>query len=129
MQPYRLNNIKWHKKSRQLYLGFSNGHDFELPIEYLRVFSPSAEVQGHGPGQETLVEGKRFVNLSNIEPVGNYAIKLIFDDGHDSGLYTWEYLYNLASNYQQNWKSYLDKLHQAGKQREGQDVHILNLNP
>ncbi len=127
MQPYRLINVRWFKKKRQLYLSFNNGHDFELPLEYLRVFSPSAEVQGHGPGQETLVEGKRFVNLTGIEPIGNYAIKLIFDDGHDSGLYTWEYLYNLASHYQQNWQSYLEKLRLSSRSREGQDVHLLKL--
>ncbi len=122
-----LTDIRWHKKSRKLSLSFADGQSGELPIEYLRVFSPSAEVRGHGVGQETLVAGKRFVNLKSIEPSGNYAIKLIFDDGHDSGLYTWEYLYQLAHDQQKNWQSYLERLYLAGKQREGQDIHILKL--
>lgn len=121
-----LKNVHWHKKSKTI--GFDFGAEsFELTLEYLRVFSPSAEVQGHGPGQEKLVSGKRFVDLANLEPMGNYALKLTFDDGHDSGLYTWDYLYQLGKNYQQNWQQYLQKLTLANKNREGNDVHIIKL--
>jgi len=125
--PTQLTDLKWHKKSKRLSLDFSNGKKFDLPLEYLRVFSPSAEVQGHGVGQEILVHGKLFVNLKSIEPVGNYAIKLIFDDGHDSGLYTWRYLYELALNHPKNWKAYLARLDKASQKREPKDVHILKL--
>jgi len=121
-----LTDIKWHKKSRTISLTFAK-EAFDLPLEYLRVYSPSAEVQGHGPGQETLVSGKRFVNLSSIDPMGNYAIKLVFDDGHDSGLYTWNYLYNLSINYDKNWQKYLQKLVLSNKNREGNDVHVIKL--
>ncbi len=127
MKAHQLTNLQWHKKTRRLTTEFNGGESFELPLEYLRVFSPSAEVQGHGPGQETLVSGKRFVNLIKIEPVGNYAIKLVFDDGHDSGLYTWAYLHELGSEQQKNWQSYLKKLADHGLQREQKDVHILKL--
>ena len=121
-----LTDIKWHKKSRTISLTFAK-EAFDLPLEYLRVYSPSAEVQGHGPGQETLVSGKRFVNLSSIDPMGNYAIKLVFDDGHDSGLYTWNYLYDLSINYEKNWQKYLQKLALSNKNREGKDVHVIKL--
>lgn len=127
MAPLQLTNLQWHKKTRRLTLEFNDGGSFELTLEYLRVFSPSAEVQGHGPGQETLVSGKRFVNLKNIEPVGNYAIKLVFDDGHDSGLYTWSYLQLLGREQQKNWSVYLQKLEDHGQLREQKDVHILKL--
>ncbi len=123
----QLTHLKWHKKSKSLTVEFSNRKQFELPLEYLRVYSPSAEVQGHGTGQEVLVSGQLFVNLTSIEPVGNYAIKLIFDDGHDSGLFTWRYLYELGINRQQNWTHYLDQLEQASLTREPKDVHILKL--
>ena len=121
-----LTDIKWHKKSRTISLTFAK-EAFDLPLEYLRVYSPSAEVQGHGPGQETLVSGKRFVNLSSIDPMGNYAIKLVFDDGHDTGLYTWNYLYDLSINYDKNWQKYLQKLALSNKNREGKDVHVIKL--
>ena len=127
MSQLKPSNIQWHKKTRRLSVQFDQ-QEFQLPLEYLRVFSPSAEVQGHGPGQETLVSGKRFVNLTKIEPVGNYAVKLVFDDGHDSGLYTWEYLFQLGNEYQQNWQSYLKKIADHGLQREQTDLHIINLN-
>lgn len=126
-QTTQLTNLQWHKKSKRLSIEFSNQQQFELPIEYLRAFSPSAEVQGHGKGQEVLVFGKQFVNLKAIEPVGNYAIKLIFDDDHDSGLYTWRYLYELGLNQAGNWQAYLDKLKKANKTRAPEDVHILKL--
>lgn len=110
-------DIRLHKVSRVLEVSFSDGHSFRLPCEYLRVFSPSAEVRGHGPGQEVLVHGKAEVNINTIEPVGHYAIKLVFDDGHDSGLYSWDYLYQLGVDYERNWRDYLTRLEQAGKSR------------
>lgn len=107
-------DIKLHQLSKVLELRFSDGAEFRLPCEYLRVYSPSAEVRGHGPGQEVLQVGKQEVNIKSIEPVGNYAVKLVFDDGHDSGLYSWDYLYDLGANYQANWQNYLTRLEQAG---------------
>lgn len=107
-------NIKLHKQSRVLELSFEDGSMFELPTEYLRVYSPSAEVRGHGPGQETLQVGKQDVNINAIEPIGHYAVKLVFDDNHDSGIYSWEYLYELASNYEGYWQDYVRRLNEAG---------------
>ena len=109
--------IKLHQASRVLELEFDDGDKYELPCEYLRVYSPSAEVRGHGPGQEVLQVGKEKVNIQNIEPVGNYAIKLQFSDGHDTGLYSWDLLYELARDYEANWQRYLDRLTKAGYQR------------
>jgi DUF971 family protein len=96
---------------------FDDGARFSLPCEYLRVFSPSAEVRGHGPGQEVLQLGKEQVNIRAIEPVGMYAVKLVFDDGHDSGLYSWEYLYELGEEQDEKWQDYLQRLSDAGHQR------------
>lgn len=110
-------DIRLHQVSRILEVTFDDGHNFRLPCEYLRVFSPSAEVRGHGPGQEVLQHGKAGVNIKAIEPVGHYAVKLVFDDGHDSGLYSWDYLYELGTNYARNWQDYLARLAQAGKSR------------
>lgn len=110
--------IKLHQQSRVLELGFDDGFSCNLPCEYLRVFSPSAEVQGHGPGQETLQVGKQDVNITEIIPTGNYAIKLVFDDNHDTGLFTWEYLHELGINYESNWKNYLERLTTAGVERK-----------
>lgn len=107
-------DIHLHQVSKVLELKFSDGSEYSLPCEYLRVFSPSAEVRGHGPGQEVLQVGKQEVGINAIEPIGNYAIKLVFDDGHDTGLYSWEYLYQLGVDYQQNWQDYLARLQQAG---------------
>lgn len=107
-------NIKSRTKSRVLEVSFDDGSVFELPYEYLRVFSPSAEVRGHGPGQEQLQLGKHEVGLAKVEPVGNYAVKLVFDDGHDTGLYTWAYLYELGRDRPQKWQSYLDRLRDLG---------------
>ena len=107
-------DIKLHQISKVLELSFDDGQIFELPCEYLRVFSPSAEVRGHGPGQEVLQYGKEDVNIKAIEPVGNYAVKLVFDDGHDSGLYSWECLHELGVNYTHNWQVYLQRLQDAG---------------
>lgn len=113
-------SIKLMKQSRKLVLEYDDGSSFELGAEYLRVYSPSAEVRGHGPGQGVLQTGKEGVNIEGIEPVGNYAIKLQFSDGHDTGLYSWDYLYKLSKNYQQYWQEYLQALTEAGYKREVQ---------
>lgn len=110
--------IKLHQQSRTLEIAFDDGARFNMPYEYLRVQTPSAEARGHGPGQETLQTGKKNVKLLNVEPVGSYALKLVFDDGHDSGLYTWEYLYELGQHQDAIWKQYLEKLEAAGASRE-----------
>jgi DUF971 family protein len=99
--------IKLRTRSRLLEVAFDDGARYELPFEYLRVHSPSAEVKGHGPGQEVLVTGKENVGIRAVEPVGQYAVKLVFDDGHDSGLYTWKYLYELGKEKDQKWTRYL----------------------
>ena len=109
--------ITLHQQSRVLELAFDDGARYKLPFEFLRVFSPSAEVRGHGPGQETLQVGKRDVILVDIEPAGNYALKLVFNDGHDSGLYTWEYLHELGQYQDAMWHDYLGKLEAAGANR------------
>jgi len=114
----RPTDIVLHQKSRRLEVAFDDGTRFELPCEFLRVYSPSAEVRGHGPGQETLPLGKEGVNIARIEPVGNYAVKLVFDDGHDTGLYSWDWLHHLGIEHQQLWKRYLERLQQAGHQRK-----------
>lgn len=114
----RPTEIKLHQKSRILEIAFDDGSRFSLPCEYLRVFSPSAEVRGHGPGQEVLQVGKRDVEIKEIEPVGNYAVKLAFSDGHDTGLYSWEYLHELGEKQESSWKSYLARLEQAGASRD-----------
>jgi DUF971 family protein len=101
--------IKLRKASRVLEVSFVDGSRFQLPFEYLRVHSPSAEVKGHGPGQEVLVLGKESVGIRAIEPVGQYAVKLVFDDGHDTGLFTWKYLYELGRDQQSNWAKYLER--------------------
>jgi len=112
--------ITLHQTSRFLEVRFDDGARFELPCEYLRVYSPSADVKGHGPGQEVLVTGKEGVNISAVEPVGNYAVKLVFDDGHATGLYSWDYLYHLGRHQERLWMDYLDALKQAGYQRKVQ---------
>lgn len=109
--------ITLHQQSKLLELAFDDGTRYKLPFEFLRVFSPSAEVRGHGPGQEVLQTGKCNVLLTGIEPIGSYAIKLIYDDGHDSGLYTWEYLHELGQYQDAMWHDYLGKLEEAGKSR------------
>jgi DUF971 family protein len=110
--------INLHQVSRVVDVTFDDGRSFSLPVEYLRVFSPSAEVRGHGPGQEVLQVGKREVNIKAIEPVGVYAVKFAFSDGHDTGIYSWDYLYDLGAKQDSNWKSYLARLQQAGKSRD-----------
>lgn len=111
--------ISLHQKSRILEITYSDGERFELSYEFLRVHSPSAEVQGHGPGQGVLQIGKEDAMISHIEPVGSYAIQPTFDDGHDTGIYSWETLYDLGKNRDNYWKRYLEKLEKAGhKHRE-----------
>jgi len=109
--------INLHQASHVLEITFDDGEHYELPTEYLRVNSPSAEVQGHGPGQGTLQIGKQDVNITKIEQVGNYAIQLFFDDNHDSGIFSWDTLYNLGKNKEQNWKDYLAEMKEAGHTR------------
>ena len=110
--------IKLHKQSRILEVAFNDGSHFNLPCEYLRVFSPSAEVRGHGPGQETLQTGKRHVSITSLEPVGNYAVQPTFSDGHSSGIYSWDVLYYLGANQQALWDDYLQRLEAAGANRD-----------
>lgn len=110
-------DIKLHRKSRVLEVSFDTGETFELPCEYLRVYSPSAEVRGHGPGQEVLQIGKEQVNIDAIEPVGQYAVKLVFDDGHQSGIYSWNVLYTLGKHRDSLWQEYLARLEKAGYTR------------
>lgn len=111
-------DINLHQQSRILEVAFEDGSHFELPCEYLRVYSPSAEVQGHGPGQEVLQVGKEQVNITAIEPVGNYAVKLEFDDGHNTGIYSWDTLYDLGRDKEENWANYLARLEKAGHKRK-----------
>jgi DUF971 family protein len=103
-----------HQKSRLLDIAFDDGRAFSIPFELMRVYSPSAEVKGHGPGQETLQVGKRDVGIRGVEPVGNYAVKPLFTDGHESGIFTWDYLYKLGSEHEALWQDYLNRLHAAG---------------
>jgi len=110
--------IKLHKQSRMLEVAFDDGKRFELPCEYLRVYSPSAEVRGHGPGQETLQVGKKDVEITDIQPVGQYAVVLVFSDGHDSGIYSWDYLYDLGMEQEFYWQNYLRRMAEAGASRE-----------
>lgn len=114
----RPTEIKLHKKSRLLEVAFDDGKLFKFPCEYLRVYSPSAEVRGHGPGQEVLQIGKENVNIEKIEPVGSYAVCLHFDDGHNTGIYSWDWLYNLGIHQEELWNQYLERLQKAGYQRK-----------
>ena len=111
--------IKLHQKSRVLEIAFSDGNRFELSYEFLRVYSPSAEVRGHGPGQEVLQAGKKDVDIVSLEPVGSYAVQPHFSDGHATGIYSWDYLYELGVNRAAMWKIYLERLEAAGARREG----------
>jgi len=110
--------IELHQKSRVLEIAFSDGKHFKLPYEFLRVYSPSAEVRGHGPGQETLQIGKKEVEIKAAEPVGTYAMQLVFSDGHDSGIYSWEYLHSMGINQEKMWQEYLRRMEAAGAKRE-----------
>lgn len=116
--------ITLHQRSGILELGYDDGTRFELTAEYLRVYSPSAEVQGHSPDQAVLQHGKKDVKIERIEPQGNYAIKLVFTDGHDSGIFSWDYLYELGSDYENKWADYLRRLEEAGKTRESQFIAV-----
>jgi DUF971 family protein len=110
--------IKLHSVSRLMEISFSDGARFELPFELLRVYSPSAEVRGHGPGQEVLQTGKKEIGIASIEPAGSYGIKPLFTDGHDTGIYSWSYLYDLGTDKEELWAEYIQRLEQAGASRE-----------
>ena len=110
--------IKLHQTSRAMELSFADGTRFRLPYEFLRVYSPSAEVRGHGPGQETLQIGKRDVTIAELEPVGHYAVRPKFSDGHDTGIYSWDYLYDLGERQEELWQRYLARLAAAGASRD-----------
>src|SRR5450631_2899881 len=109
--------IKLHQKSRVLEIAFADGKQFKLPCEFLRVYSPSAEVRGHGPGQEVLQIGKKNVEINHVEPVGTYAVQLTFSDGHDTGIYSWDLLYDFGVRQQDMWALYLRRLEEAGASR------------
>lgn len=123
MQPTA---IELHKKSRKLELRYSNGEQLLLDAEYLRVYSPSAEVRGHHPSQAVLQHGKQGVGIKSVSPVGNYAIQIGFDDGHNTGIYSWQYLYQLGTEYETLWGEYLQKLQDKGLSRDP-DVQVVNL--
>ena len=110
--------ITLHQKSRLMEIAFSDGRSFRLPYEYLRVYSPSAEVRGHGPGQEVLQTGKREVEIRSLEPVGSYAVQPVFSDGHSTGIYSWEYLYELGERQDELWRAYLAALAAKGLSRD-----------
>ena len=110
--------INYHRKSRLLEVAFGDDERFQLTAEFLRVYSPSAEVRGHGPGQEVLQIGKENVSIDRIEPVGNYAVRLYFDDGHDTGLYSWEELHRFCVHHEELWEDYLSRLAAAGHKRK-----------
>lgn len=109
--------IRLHQKSRVFEIAFDDGRTFRMPYEFLRVYSPSAEVRGHGPGQEVLQAGKREVEIRSLEPVGSYAVQPVFSDGHSTGIYSWEYLYELGENQDELWAQYLERLKAAGASR------------
>jgi DUF971 family protein len=121
MSEHTPTELNLHRQSKVLEITFDDGSHFNLPCEYLRVFSPSAEVQGHGPGQEVLQLGKEDVAIEQITPVGNYAVCLHFDDGHNTGIYSWDTLYKLGINHEVNWQTYLQRLQAAGHERKGVD--------
>ena len=122
----RPTGINLRKQSRTLELQYPDGESYSLTCEYLRVYSPSAEVVGHGPGQEVLQVGKINVGISNIKPVGNYALQLVFDDGHDTGLFSWDYLYTLCREQEERWDRYLARMKEAGESRDP-SVQVLKL--
>ena len=113
--------ILLHQKSRVLEIAFTDGKRFRLSCEFLRVYSPSAEVRGHGPGQEVLQVGKKDVEIKELDPVGAYAVRPIFSDGHDTGIYSWDYFYTLGTNQDEMWRRYLQRLDEAGASRERQE--------
>ena len=124
----RIKALNYSRSQRILTLTFSDDVEFKLSAEFLRVFSPSAEVRGHGPGQEVLQTGKSSVGIAGIEPLGHYAVQISFDDGHDSGLYSWSYLRDLAEQQDRYWQSYLQQLEAAGQTREA-DIQVLHFTP
>jgi DUF971 family protein len=128
MQP---TDIRLHKKTAQLELRYADGGLYALPAEFLRVYSPSAEVRGHGVGQEVLQTEKRFVKINRVEPIGHYAVRLHFDDGHDTGIYSWDYLRELALGQETLWEQYLGRIKAAGARREPleQGVQVVNIMP
>ncbi len=119
--------VHYHKQARELELGYATGENFRLPVEFLRVYSPSAEVRGHGGDTAVLQVGKKDVGLQNITQAGNYALKLHFDDGHDSGLYSWNYLYDLAQHQTDYWQNSLQRLEEAGASREPASIQFKQL--
>lgn len=119
-------DIKLHQNSKKLELVYPDDEKYQLSCEFLRVLSPSAEVRGHGAGQEKLQSGKINVSIKNIVPVGNYAIQLFFSDGHDSGIYSWEYLYDLCLHHEVYWQDYIEQLHKAGAHRDP-DIQVVSL--
>ena len=121
-------SLTLHSQTKVLEIGFSDGANFRIPFELMRVYSPSAEVQGHGPGQEVLQTGKRLVGVESLEPVGNYAVKPTFSDGHDSGLFTWEYLYFLGSEQDALWTQYNERLSAAGVDRDAPMISAAGSN-
>lgn len=118
--------IELHRQSKTLELRYAGGENYTLSCEYLRVYSPSAEVRGHGPGQETLQVGKIHVAITDIKPVGNYAVQLVFSDGHDTGIYSWAYLHELCTRQAEYWDDYLRRLHEAGATRDP-EVQVVRL--
>ena len=110
--------IRLHQASRVLEVGYADGKSFRLPCEFLRVYSPSAEVRGHGPGQEVLQTGKKNVEITRIDPVGNYAVQLAFSDGHDTGIYSWDLLYDYGLHQPEMWQQYLERMKEAGASRD-----------
>lgn len=119
--------VHYHKSARELELGYASGESYRLPVELLRVYSPSAEVRGHGGDTAVLQVGKKHVGLQNITQAGNYALKLYFDDGHSSGLFSWDYLYELATHQQAYWDNYIQRLEDAGASREPSGIHFKQL--
>jgi DUF971 family protein len=122
-------SIKFHRKSRVLDVVYADGTRHELPCEYLRVFSPSAEVRGHGGGELVLVPGKRNVSIARVEPVGQYAVRLVFDDGHDTGLYSWDVLEDLGVHQPEYWEHYLKRMEQHGLSRDSDVTKLSALGP
>ena len=128
MSAHTPQGIELHTRSRELELIYAGGESYRLSCEFLRVLSPSAEVRGHGPGQEVLQSGKIAVGISTIEPVGNYALQLVFDDGHDTGLYSWDYLYEMCRHQEAWWQDYLARVREAGASRDP-DVQVISFEP
>lgn len=125
-QTFIPTGIELHRQSKTLDLRYAGGEQYTLSCEYLRVYSPSAEVRGHGPGQETLQTGKINVTITDIKPVGNYAVQFVFSDGHDTGIYSWPYLHELCVKHTENWDDYLRRLHEAGAARDP-EVQVVRL--